>query len=83
MNVTSGNGLLNDCYNLNDCGRIYKKTLMKTNPSIISLLLFLTLSMKTQLKSFFVIYCFVQKNHPSYGKEHSVKIFISLYYILC
>ncbi len=22
---------------------------------------------------FFVIRCFLQKNHPSYGKEHSVK----------
>ncbi len=61
MNVTSGNGLLNDCYNLNDCGRIYKKTLMKQIQVLLSLLLFVTHSVKTQLKSFFVIYCFLQK----------------------
>ncbi len=36
---------------------------------------YVTLSVKTQLKEFFVIRCFLQKkNHSSYGKEHSVKI---------
>ncbi len=40
---------------------------------------YVTLSVKTQLKIFCVICCYLQKNHPSYGKEHSVNFtFISL-----
>ncbi len=35
---------------------------------------FLTLSVKTQLKSFYCDLLFSTKNHPSYGKEHSVKL---------
>ncbi len=39
---------------------------------------FVTLSVKTQLKSFFAV--FYKKNHPSYSKEYSVEMitFISL-----
>ncbi len=36
-------------------------------------LLFVTLSVKTQLKSFYDL-LFSAKYHPSYAKEHSVKI---------
>ncbi len=40
---------------------------------------YVTLSVKTQLKIFCVICCYLQKIHPSYGKEHSVNFtFISL-----
>ncbi len=35
---------------------------------------YVTLSVKTQLKSFFVDLLFSTKNHPSYGKEHSMKM---------
>ncbi len=42
----------------------------------INVCAYVTLSVKTQLKSFFVICSFLQKkkNHPSYGKEHYVKV---------
>ncbi len=41
---------------------------------------YVTLSVKTQLKSFFCDFLFSTKNHPPHGKEHSAKIepFISL-----
>ncbi len=36
--------------------------------------IYVTLSVKTQLKSFFCDLLFSTKKHPPYGKEHSVKI---------
>ncbi len=39
--------------------------------------IYVTLSVKTQLKSFFCDLLFsTKKNHPSYGTEHSVKILL-------
>ncbi len=39
----------------------------------VNIYIYVTLSVKTQLKSFFCVFLFSTKNHPTYGKEHSVK----------
>ncbi len=45
----------------------------KVTTLVTKMRLNVTLSVKTQLKSFFSDLLFSTKNNPAYGKEHSVK----------
>ncbi len=42
---------------------------------------YVSLSVKTQLKSFFCDLLFSTENRPSYGKEHSVNMFLYIFNI--